>query len=880
MKEEFVLSGLKPDELMARGMLTEAGSGNLSHWVPPAVNQLERIVTGYKVDSMIAKGGMGAVYNVTQRDLNRVCALKLLPLEVSEEPGFEDRFILEARAMASLNHPNIMTIYDFGRTSEGHVYYVMEFVDGLDLSELIKQGDLEESRAMEILMQVCDALEYAHESGFVHRDVKPANIMIDKLGRVKVTDFGLAKLLNNDTNYGVTKVGQVMGTPDYMAPEQSTGHGVDCRADIYALGVMLYELLTGTLPKGIFAPPSLKAQVDVKYDEVVIKAMQQQPELRFQNISELKLLLQDAHQSSISRAKSKFKSKSKQKPKWSSTDTKAWTISAEGGQTEASSNGLKAFMGLAFIALIGAGAYWYSQNGGENFPVQDKPKLAAIDNIGEVDVAVPVDNTDVVNPVLDLVDSEIHSLVLDIKSSRNELIEQERRAEQARQDALLVEEKRLTEEAELAKRAAEKRELAFLVAQNSQLAVQLSEGGERFPDDFSKAVDLDLLEDGARGGDVAAQFLLGKMYQQGIGVSQNEEIADGWYKMASAQGHEGAKLLYREKFFELGLKYYHGDGVTQDYGKALENFQKAAERDNVIAMNLLGWMYDAGEGVEKNLMQSTSWYRKSAELGYASAQYNLAECYKEGYGVEKDFKEAMSWYRKSAEQGNERAIPHLGDFYREGIKSGMDPKEAVRWITEAAENGDAASQCDLGKLYVIGKGVKRDPKMAVSWLRRSAEQGYARGQHNLGKCYENGIGVIKSDKSALEWYMKSSEQGHPEAQRDLGNMYADGKVVKKNSSKAVELHLKAAEAGIVESQYNMGVFYTKGLGVKKNSKLAVKWYTMAAEQGHILSQYNLGVCYYNGVGVGKRSAIKAKEWFTKAAVGGNENAKKALKKLK
>ena len=887
MKEDTVLSGLKPDELMARGMLTEAGSGNLNNWIPPEVEQLEHIIVGYKVESMIAKGGMGAVYNVTQKDLNRVCALKLLPLEVSVEPGFEDRFILEARAMASLNHPNIMTIYDFGRTSEGHVYYVMEYVDGLDLSELIKMDEIGEAKAMEIMMQVCDALEYAHESGFVHRDVKPANIMIDKLGRVKVTDFGLAKLLNADTNYGMTMVGQVMGTPDYMAPEQSTGVNVDHRADIYALGVVLYELLTGTLPKGIFAPPSVKAEVDVKYDEVVIKAMQQQPEFRFQKVSEVKSSLQDAHQSSISKSKSKSKSKAKkkQKPNLKAADTRAWSINAKKDEEAVKGSGLKVLLGgLAAVALIGGGAFWFIQNADkENDGDSKKIAVLPIDDPDVDDpntVAVdPLVNTDLEEPKDDLVSKEIDSLILDVKSSRSELSRAEQRAKLDREKAIEDEQAELNEKIELAKRAAVKREQAFKIVQNSQLAMQLSAGGTDFPETFFEQVDRNLLEDGAEEGDVDSQFLLGKMYQIGKGVEQDEETAEHWFKLATEQGHASAISFYREKFLEQGLKYYHGEGVTQDFLKALENFKTAADRGNTIAMNLLGWMYGAVEGVDPDAKLAASWYLKSAELGYSSAQYNLAECYKNGMGVDKDLKEAMKWYQKAAKQGNKRALPYLSDFFIEMLKKGQNLAEAVEGVTELAENGDAIAQCELGKLYVSGKGVERDPRTARRWFQESAEQGYARGQHNLGMCYQNGTGVIKNDENAVLWFKKAAEQDHAKAQRDLGNMYAFGKGVKKDNKMAADLYLKAARADVVEAQYNMGVFYARGLGVKKDAKKAYFWYSKAAEQNHIQAQFSLGVCYYNGVGV-SRSKSKAKQWMTKAAAAGSEDAKKALKKLK
>ncbi len=290
-KDSRPLEGLDPAELFARGMHSTAGGGG--SWEPPTVEELAGIISGYEIIDILGRGGMGAVYQVFQPDLHRKCALKILPLEVSLEPGFEERFLQEARAMARLDHPNIVTIYDFGRSLEGHLFYVMEYIEGVDLYRLIADGGLDLAGALDVITQVCEGLEYAHAEGYVHRDIKPANILVGKTGKVKITDFGLAKLLRQEAGHGNTMTGTVMGTPDYMAPEQAAGKPVDHRADIYALGVMLYEMLTGSLPKGVFGLPSHKVRMDVRLDKIVIRALQQEPEKRYQYVSEVKTSLSE-----------------------------------------------------------------------------------------------------------------------------------------------------------------------------------------------------------------------------------------------------------------------------------------------------------------------------------------------------------------------------------------------------------------------------------------------------------------------------------------------------------------------------------------------------------------------------------------------------------
>jgi tRNA A-37 threonylcarbamoyl transferase component Bud32 len=259
-------------------------------FIPPEPAELAGQFPQLEIIELLGQGGMGAVYKARQKQLDRLVALKILPPEVGQTEAFAERFTREARSLAKLNHPRIVTVFDFGHTEEGLYYFVMEYVDGTDLRQVIQAGELESSEALAIVPQICDALQFAHEEGIVHRDIKPENILIDKKGRVKIADFGLAKLLDKPpTAFTLTADGHRMGTPHYMAPEQIEHPGqVDHRADIYSLGVVFYEMLTGELPIGRFAPPSKKVHVDVKLDEVVLRTLEKEPERRYQQASEVK----------------------------------------------------------------------------------------------------------------------------------------------------------------------------------------------------------------------------------------------------------------------------------------------------------------------------------------------------------------------------------------------------------------------------------------------------------------------------------------------------------------------------------------------------------------------------------------------------------------
>jgi predicted Ser/Thr protein kinase len=233
---------------------------------------------GFEILECLGRGGMGVVYKARQKSLDRIVAIKILPPEGVGEEAFSERFAREAATLAKLSHPNIVTVHDFGETA-GLFYIVMEYVDGVNLRDLLREGKLEAKQALAIVPPICEALQYAHDKGIVHRDIKPENLLLDRDGRVKIADFGIASLVGAS--------GETAGTPPYMAPEQSGGR-TDHRADIYALGVVLYEMLTGERPEKDAVAPSRKVQVDVRIDEMVLRALEKEPELRYQTAVEFR----------------------------------------------------------------------------------------------------------------------------------------------------------------------------------------------------------------------------------------------------------------------------------------------------------------------------------------------------------------------------------------------------------------------------------------------------------------------------------------------------------------------------------------------------------------------------------------------------------------
>ena len=275
---------------------------------PFDINIVQRAFPQLEIIEQIGRGGMGTVFKARQPHLDRFVALKILSEQLAEKPTFAERFAQEGRLLARLNHPSIVTVFEFGQVettdeagnSVTFFFLILEYVDGVNLRQAMREDRFSPEQALAIVPKICEALQYAHDEGVLHRDIKPENILLDTKGRVKIADFGIGKLRNDDANAlrgghgqgeqcdpqpvalpsaqtNLTQTGQILGTPSYMAPEQlDDPNRVDHRADIYSLGVVFYELLTGELPReslGQWSPPSEKTPVGTEIDDIVLKAL-------------------------------------------------------------------------------------------------------------------------------------------------------------------------------------------------------------------------------------------------------------------------------------------------------------------------------------------------------------------------------------------------------------------------------------------------------------------------------------------------------------------------------------------------------------------------------------------------------------------------------
>jgi len=263
----------------------------------------------YELLDKIGEGAMGMVYRARDMALGRVVALKMLSADIGADDELHQRFHREAEAIGRLNHPNIVQVYDLGE-AEGRLYMAMELLDGDDLRSLIeRQVDIGLADRVRVLKEICDGLGYAHQRGVVHRDIKPANILVTSSGRVKILDFGLARLATRAT---ITRRGVILGTPDYMSPEQAMGKTVDSRSDIFSAGGVFYEFLAFQKPfKGktlhsvlyqiISEEPepllTLNPDVPARLAAVVHRMLQKDPERRYQTLEQAGHDLDEIHHS-------------------------------------------------------------------------------------------------------------------------------------------------------------------------------------------------------------------------------------------------------------------------------------------------------------------------------------------------------------------------------------------------------------------------------------------------------------------------------------------------------------------------------------------------------------------------------------------------------
>jgi TPR repeat protein/serine/threonine protein kinase len=657
----------------------------------------------YQIVGKVGQGGMAAVYKAVHVRFNEPRALKVINPELANDAGFVRRFEQEAIITRRLQHPNAVRVDDIDEAEDGRPFIVMEFVEGGNLKDVIeREAPLPVERVCSIVKQIAAALDAAHRLGLVHRDIKPANIALvgsaDRLkpsvdhhsvdhhsvdhpfvdrpfvDHVKVLDFGIAKLkeshMEDSKGHGaslmtLTGTGMVIGTPTYMSPEQAKGlrgEELDGRSDIYSLGVVAYQMLTGDLPlkadsslellmAHITTPPRPIHEVrpdlniPVAVADVVMRCLEKDRELRPASGRALIDELEFAERSSavmpmrpaaqVSQAQV---SQEQMAPQWAA-ESPALPTGAVPGAAPHSRMWIWLVAAVLIGGILGVGLY--------------------------------------------LLRTRLQAPVASTKSDA--------RPSAPTADAPLAPAKVLED--------ADTRKAAYDALRSKDYAAALTL--------FQKLAD---------ERDAWGMSGLSSLYFQGLGVARDYDLAVQWARKA-ADGGDALGMNH------LGAAYQQGHGVSQDYALAMQWYRKAADAGNASGMGNLGLLYQQGLGVTQDYALAMQWYRKAADAGSASSMDNLGFLYLRGLGVAQDYTQASQWFQKAAEAGEASGMNRLGVLYQEGHGVPKNYELALQWYRKAADAGNATAIYNLGLMYELGQGVRKDSGAAVVWYRKAAEAG-------------------------------------------------------------------------------------------------------------------------------------------------------------
>ncbi len=603
----------------------------------------------YVIKRMLGQGGFGITYLAEQISLGREVAIKEFFMKDScvrdKETGgvtvpttgsatqveqYRKKFLKEARTLASLDHPYIVSVIDVWEEN-GTVYYSMPYLPGGSLKDMVSQnGPVPEHDALNFISQIAKALKHMHQERHIcHYDVKPANILLDYEGNAKLIDFGISK--NYDAEGNETSTTPIGLTQGFAPLEQYDGiKDFSPASDVYALGATLYFLLTGDVPPSALelVQENISLNFDANISEqtkaLVRQAMAPATRKRPQSVD---CFLQP--QSTAIPLQSSDETITVPPEELTPQDTNS-VMKPRLHQTRKLKY-LKIGGFACFIVAIIAGLSWWTM---QNDTIAIK-WLQIRAELGNVEAQYNL--------------SRCYYQGEGVKKDDAEAAKWCRKAaEQGNDDAQY--------------------NLATFFENGTGVEKNYTEAAKWY---FRAAEQ----------GNSDAQFNLAICYEEGKGVEKNAAEAVKWYLKAAEQGDVGAQN-------NLGLCYEEGKGVEKNAAEAVKWYLKAAEQGYAIAQNSLGLCYALGYGVKENHTEAVNWYRKAAEQGEEGALINLARCYEIGEGVEKDETEAVKWYRKAAEQGFHQGQLDLARCYEEGIGVAKNKAEAVKWYRKVAEQLD------------------------------------------------------------------------------------------------------------------------------------------------------------------------------------------------
>jgi len=663
----------------------------------------------YRVIEKVGQGGMATVFKAYQPNLDRFVAIKILAPQHAQTPGFKERFFREARAVAMLSHPNILQVYDVG-VEDDICYIVMKFVSGRPMRESMGE-QMALSKACRYIDQVAGALDHAHESGIVHRDVKSSNLLLEG-DWVLITDFGIAKIMEGSG--ALTCTGEVMGTPAYMSPEQASGKPVNHYTDIYSLGIVLYEMLTGQVPftgetpygvmfKHVNDPlplprihrPDLPEQVE----RVVLKALAKIPEHRYEKAGHLAEALRNsveiATRAPASRSETALGPIQVQEPAPAQpqveeestaeaqtppeTSAPIPEIAVDSARPTPTSNHkiLYFTVGILLVSL-GIGSTWLYFRPSPQPPPQPEAVLKALSTPAgaQVEVDGAIRGETPLQIKLPLKEHTVRMTLAGYHEWQSNI-----RFEESKEYPVAVDLKKVVLQAQLKIESYPAGAEVYLDGQplgNSPLKVELPLGG----------YTVRATKPGYKDAEQAVDLLESKEVNLLLELAKIEP---------SPSPPPTSGSSHTEGFFEKGKRFL----TSMNYLEALDQFQQGAAQGHAESQNELGYMLKNGLGVPKDLKEAAAWFRKAAAQGHAGAQNNLGILYlKGGPGIQQDDREAFHWFQMAADRGDQDGEFYLANMYRYGRGQAADLNQAVEWYRKAASQGhEGAAQA----LRTLGK---------------------------------------------------------------------------------------------------------------------------------------------------------------------------------
>jgi TPR repeat protein/serine/threonine protein kinase len=802
------------------------------------------IANRFSIKALIGKGGMGAVYSAFDTTLNEIVALKSMLPDLDQSGSALRRFKREVQYARMIAHPNVCRIFDYGEhdiISNGrkrHIVFVtMELLAGETLADFLeKSGQLLPEQALPIVRQMAAGLAAAHSTGVVHRDLKTANVMLvpGKSGpRVAITDFGVAYFFGDDANADsrLTVTGFFVGSPRYIAPEQIDGGDITPRTDIYAFGIVLYEMLTGQLPfaastaraaalKRLTEPPTpprvYVPTIDRAWESVILRCLARKPEDRFQTMEEVIAALEVPR-----RAEATPPEPMPVEPRTQETRKPLFPLRSQ----------LAAGAAVVLIA-IAAFSLWLRHGTTPPTVTTTAVQTTAPPQVVETptktellaSTVVPMAKTEsIASPLVKAdVDRTAPNPPLKAATVVPPPIDRRALADEAYRHRNFAEARRLLKNAADTGDFEAKARLGWMsflclgglcdVPTATRLLEDAANHGSHDAEAWlswiwlargsNKLRAIELARSAAERGKLVGVVALGSAYARGEGVMKNAAESDRQYRLAVVGLSEGADQGDPWSQTTLGDLYRFGDGgLTRDEAKAVDLFRKAGDYPN--AQTWLGAMYAGGRGgLPKDPTKAIELYRAAADRGYAGAQYALAGYYWSGSAFPKDEAKAVDLYQQAANAGYDAAFRRLGIAYREGRGVAKDESKAVELFQIGVSRGDVSAIVSLGVMYERGTGVPKDEAKAAQLYGQAADLGDPYGQRNLGLFYEYGReGFAKDDKKAVELYRKSADQNLADAQYSLAQMYEGGRGgLPKSVDEALKLYRKAADAGDDDSK--------------------------------------------------------------------------------